>query len=71
MSLALFFPLEALAAATSFVILLVFAASNLALIRLERQQPEAPFDIPGFVPWVGLAVCMVLILGRFLLGGGH
>jgi amino acid transporter len=69
-ALARLFPLETLAAATSFVILLVFAVSNLALIRLERRRPEAPFDTPTLLPWVGLAVCLVLIAGRLLLGGG-
>ena len=27
---------------------------NLALIRLKRARPEAPFRVPGFVPWAGL-----------------
>lgn len=61
-----------LIATTSLVMLLVFAASNLALIRLERRRPAAPFDTPRWVPWLGLLLCGALILGRFLLpGGGH
>lgn len=68
-SLALFFQLEVLAAATSFVMLLVFALSNLALIRLKRHRPQAPFNLPAIVPWVGLAVSIALTLGRVLLGG--
>jgi amino acid transporter len=72
LALTLFFPLETLAATTSLVMLLVFAASNLALIRLERRRPAAPFDTPRWVPWLGLVLCAALILGRFLLpGGGH
>jgi amino acid transporter len=72
LTLTLFFPLEVLAAATSLVILLVFAISNVALIRLERRNPEAPFDIPRFVPWVGLVVSLALIVGRLVIqGGGH
>jgi len=70
--LALFFPLEALAAATSLVMLLVFAVSNLALIRLEARRPEAPFDVPVAVPWIGLVICIGLIVGRFAIqGSGH
>lgn len=68
-SLALFFQLEVLAAATSFVMLLVFALSNLALIRLKRHRPQAPFSLPAIVPWIGLAVSIALTLGRVLLGG--
>ncbi len=70
--LTLFFPLETLAAATSLVILLVFAISNLSLIRLKCRNPDAPFAIPRFVPWVGLVVSLALILGRLVIqGGGH
>jgi uncharacterized integral membrane protein len=65
--LALFFPLKTLAAATSFIILLVFAAANLSLIALERRHPAAPFDIPVFVPWLGLALCGGLLAGKVLV----
>lgn len=58
-----------LAAATSFVMLLVFALSNLALIRRWRLRPQAPFNLPAIVPWAGLAVSIALTLGRVLLGG--
>lgn len=68
-SLALFFQLAVLAAATSFVMLLVFALSNLALIRRWRLRPQAPFNLPAIVPWAGLAVSIALTLGRVLLGG--
>ena len=71
LGLALFVPLETLAAATSLVMLLVFAASNLALIRLERRRPRAPFDTPALVPWLGLVICLVLIVARFWIGCGH
>lgn len=71
--LALFFPLKTLAAATSTIILLVFAASNWALIRLERREPEAPFDTPVWLPWLALLTCVAVLAATFLLpgGGGH
>jgi amino acid transporter len=70
--LALFFPLATLASATSFIILLVFAASNAALIVLERREPEAPFDVPIAVPWFGLVVSVGLVVAKlFVSGGGH
>jgi amino acid transporter len=71
-SLALFFPLKTLAAATSTVILLVFAASNWALIRMERREPKAPFDTPVWLPWLALLLCLAVLAANFLLpGGGH
>jgi amino acid transporter len=70
--LALFFPLKTLAAATSTIILLVFATSNWALIRLERREPEAPFDTPFWLPWLALLLCLAILAANFLLpGGGH
>jgi amino acid transporter len=70
LALALFFPIETLAMITSLIILLVFAASCAALVRLERREPEAPFDIPVWMPWAALVVCLALIAGRFVVGGG-
>lgn len=69
--LAIGFPLKTLASATSLIMLLIFAASNASLIVLEKREPDAPFDIPRFVPWVGLLVCAALIIGNFTVGGGH
>lgn len=70
--LALFFPLKSLAAATSLIMLLVFILSNAALIVLERRHPEAPFDIPVFVPWLGAVLSVALIIANFVFsGGGH
>lgn len=68
--LALTLPLDQLASITSFVMLLVFAASNVALIRLEGREPEAPFDTPKWLPWLGLVVTVVLMIGTFFVGGG-
>ena len=69
--LAIGFPLKTLASATSLIMLLIFTASNAALIVLEKREPDAPFDVPRFVPWLGLLVCAVLIIGNFTVGGGH
>lgn len=50
----LFLPLVKLAEVTSLLLLLIFAAMNLALIVIKRQEPEAPYKIPTWVPWLGL-----------------
>lgn len=70
--LAVAFPLQTLAAATSLIMLLVFMASNAALIILERREPEAAFDVPVILPWFGLLLTALLIAGNFLIeGAGH
>lgn len=51
---ALTMPVAALAEITSLALLIVFAIVNSALIGLKRQAPEAPFRVPGYVPWLGL-----------------
>lgn len=68
--MATLFPLQRLAAITSFIMLVIFATSNVALIRLERREPEAPFDTPVWLPWVGLTLTVVLIAATFTLPGG-
>jgi amino acid transporter len=62
--------LDQLAALTSFIMLVIFATSNLALIRLERREPDAPFDTPVWLPWLGLALTVVLMAATFLLPVG-
>lgn len=72
LGLALFFPLATLASATSLIMLLIFAASNGALIVLERRDAEAPFDVPVFLPWVGLILSLGLVAAKFFVSrGGH
>lgn len=70
LGLALLVPLKALASATSLVMLLVFAASNAALILIERREPDAPFDVPRWLPWVGLVASVLMIAAKFTFGGG-
>lgn len=70
--LALTVPLESLASVTSIIMLAIFFVSNIALIVLERRNPDAPFDVPNWVPWLGATLCVILVAGRFVLntGGG-
>ena len=70
LALATALPLERLAAITSFIMLIIFATSNLALIRLERREPDAPFDTPVWLPWLGLVLTLVLIAATLLVPGG-
>jgi len=53
--LALWFPLVALAKFTSFVILVVFAFINLALIRIKRRDPSPSGArvFPAWIAWAG------------------
>lgn len=70
--LALFFPTEVLAGATSFIILGVFAAVNAGLLRLKQKcdEPDRPHrSYPSYVPLAGLVVCILLIGGEAFLGG--
>jgi len=66
--LALWFPLVALAKFTSFVILVVFAFINLALLRIKHRHP-APEGIrtyPLWIPWAGFISITVFLLYRFI-----
>ncbi|MGF1606107.1 MAG: APC family permease [Rhodothalassiaceae bacterium] len=74
LALALFFPTETLARGTSFIILLVFIASNAALIRLKARHVgrEDGLTVPIWVPWLGIVLTAGLIIAQpFLGGGGH
>ena len=70
-ALGILLPFIALAAFTSFVVLLVFALSNAALIAIKRKTPEAPdaVRVPRWVPFVGLTTALLLAAGSFLVGG--
>ncbi len=65
---ALVLPVASLAEMTSIVLLSVFAVVNLSLIMLKRQKAEAPFRVPDWVPYVGLAAAL-LALATSLIGG--
>jgi amino acid transporter len=68
-ALALFFPTERLASWTSFIILMVFAGANLALIRLKlRQEGDRPaYSVPLLVPIAGAVISLGLIAGEITL----
>ncbi len=51
-------PVAILAEMTTLALLIVFVVVNAALIGLKRKQPESPFAVPGFVPWLGLVSCL-------------
>lgn len=69
MALALFFPTERLASWTSYIILVVFAGANLALIRLKTRHggQEPAYRVPLFVPIAGAAVSLGLIVGEVIV----
>jgi len=68
---ALSLPVAVLAELTSAILLVVFAIVNVALIRLKRSEPDAPFRVPVFVPWSGLILSSIaafsLIYGKVAL----
>jgi len=68
--LALAFPIEDLAEASSRVTLAVFAFVNAALIKLKRDAlppPAGSFVVPIWVPVLGLAASLGLLGSEFLL----
>jgi basic amino acid/polyamine antiporter, APA family len=67
LAMSLLFPLQQLASITSFIMLVIFATSNLALITLERREPDAPFDTPVFLPYVGLVLSVSLMVATFFV----
>jgi amino acid transporter len=60
--------IDALAAATSLLLLSAFVVVNGALLVLQRRagEPKGRFEVPWFVPAMGLLVCGALILARVL-----
>jgi amino acid transporter len=62
LGLSVAFPLEQLAQVTSFVILLVFAVVNAALVLVKRKAPEKPgFRVPIWLPVVGAVACLAMV----------
>jgi amino acid transporter len=62
LGLALANPLAALARATSLVALCVFAAVNASLVVLQRREAPVAMAVPGWVPRLGAASCLALVL---------
>ncbi len=59
-----------LATATVLLLLATFAVVNAALFVLKRRpgEPEGRFEIPSWVPALGCALCVVLIVVRVATG---
>lgn len=70
LSLALWFPLETLAKGTSYLILIVFALVNAALISIKQTQPiiKNSFTIPMWVPVSGLITSISMVLFQLFIG---
>lgn len=69
--LALWLPIEELAASTSFIVLIVFFAVNLSLIRIKRRPTAAVdgsriFTVPIWIPAAGCLFSLALALARLL-----
>jgi len=68
--LALVFPIEGLAEASSRIRLIVFAFVNAALLKLKIDGAAAPADAfiaPAWVPALGLATSLALLLSEIVL----
>ena len=63
---ALWLPLLTLAKLTSFVVLSLFCLVNLSLLRVRRREPAPPgvSVYPGWLPGLGLACCLGLLLAE-------
>ena len=70
LTLALWFPLEALAKGTSYLVLIVFTLVNAALISIKRTQPipEGILNNPMWVPVAGFITSLSLVLFQLIIG---
>lgn len=72
LAFALFLPIGQLAQISTAMLLAVFILVNLALYRLKRLAPEAPFRTPVGVPLAGAGLSLLVLLAWALgLGGVH
>jgi amino acid transporter len=64
LALALAFPLEGLAKATSLITLAVFALVCAALLRVRHRAPRRArgFSVPIWIPWAGTMVSLALLV---------
>ena len=67
--MALWLPIETLARATSYLLLVIFTLVNLALVRIKRRKTEKDniFVVPMLVPVTGAITCIVFLLLQTLL----
>jgi APA family basic amino acid/polyamine antiporter len=64
LAFALWLPVKQLATLASGVLLVVFALIHAALIRIKYKQPQKDSLCPAWLPWVGIAVCLGLLVAR-------
>ena len=69
LGLALWFPIETLAKATSYFLLLVFSLVNLSLWRLKRggDQPAGILQVPVWVPAAGFVASFLFVVIQVVL----
>lgn len=62
--MALWLPIETLARSTSYLLLVIFGLVNGGLIRIKGREAPAKkiFTVPVFIPWLGLAGCIVFLV---------
>ncbi len=58
-------PVAVLAEYTTLALLVVFSIVNSSLIALKRKGEPTPFDVPAFVPWLGIAGCLAMFAANF------
>ncbi|MBT8127385.1 MAG: amino acid permease [Gammaproteobacteria bacterium] len=70
LGLALWIPLETLARSTSYLVLVVFALANAALLLIKRTQatPEGIINNPLWVPVTGFISCLGLVCFQLVSG---
>ena len=71
LAVALAFPIEGLAEASSRITLIIFAFVNAALLKLKIDGVAAPagaFTAPAWVPTLGLATSVALLVSEVILG---
>jgi len=68
--LALWLPLESLARGTSYLVLIVFALVNAALISIKRKRAavEGVINVPMWIPVMGFICSTSLILFQLVIG---
>lgn len=59
-------PVATLAEYTTLALLIVFIIVNSALIGLKRKGGKTPFDVPVWVPWLGILGCAGMFAAYFV-----
>ena len=59
--LALWLPIEALAKATSTILLMVYAVVNISLIVIKRREHAPPEEGPSYPVWIPIVGCCACV----------